>query len=85
MTTSSPMDGTPTDLMLTPNWEDQKAGTSRCGRRSRLGAEHVVRRDLGLRDRVAPVLQGQELVAEQRVRGPGDVAGDEDVVGDDAR
>ena len=28
------MDGTPTDLMLTPNWEDQKAGTHMCGRRS---------------------------------------------------
>ena len=34
-------------------------------------AHHVVRRDLGLGDGVAPVLQGQELVAEQRRAGSG--------------
>ncbi len=47
-------------------------------------AQHVVRGGLGLGDGVAPVLQGQELVSEQRVRGPCDIAGHIDVVGDDA-
>jgi hypothetical protein len=31
--TSSAAEGTPTDLMFTPNWLDQKAGTATCGRR----------------------------------------------------
>ena len=50
----------------------------------RLVADHVVGGDLGLRDRVAPVLEGEELVAVHRVREAGHVAGDEDVVGDQA-
>lgn len=36
MRISVPIDGTPTDLMFTPNWEDQKAGTQMWGRRSAL-------------------------------------------------
>ncbi len=47
-------------------------------------ADHVVRRRLRLGDGVAPVLQREELVAEQRVRGACHVTRDEDVVGDDA-
>src|SRR6516164_27655 len=31
---SSPKEQTPTDLMLTPNWPDQNAGSGRCGQRS---------------------------------------------------
>ena len=84
MTTSSPSGGTPTDLMLTPNWNDQNVGTWNVGPALGLGAQHVVRRDLGLLDRVAPVLERQELEPEQRVRRAGDVARGEDVVGDDA-
>src|ERR1700722_6656712 len=34
MTISSANGPTPTPLMLTPNWPDQKAGSGRCGRRS---------------------------------------------------
>jgi hypothetical protein len=44
--------------------------------------DHVVGHHFGLRDRVAPVLQGEHLVLEQRVREAGDVTGHEDVVGD---
>ena len=48
------------------------------------GVQHVVCRDLGLLDRVAPMLEGQELEPEQGMRRTGDVARGEDVVGDDA-
>ncbi|WFR71545.1 hypothetical protein P9209_22095 [Prescottella defluvii] len=49
-----------------------------------LAVDHVVGHDLGLRDGAAPVLEREELVPEQWVRRPGDVTGDEDVVGDEA-
>ena len=83
MTTWSAKVGTPTDLMLSA----ELGGPERRDRQVRAprgpATDHVVGRDLGLGDGVAPVLQGEELVPEQRVREPGDVAGDEDVVGDD--
>ena len=47
-------------------------------------AQHVVGHDLGLGDGVLPVLQAEELVAVERVGEPRHVAGDEDVVGDEA-
>src|SRR4029453_11226678 len=84
MTTCSPRGGTPTDLMLTPNWNDQKVGTWRYGPSLGFGVQHVVCRALGLFDRVAPMLEGQELEPEQGMRRTGDVARGEDVVGDDA-
>lgn len=48
------------------------------------GVQHVVCRDLGLLNRVAPMLEGQELEPEHWMRRTGYVARGEDVVGDDA-
>ena len=44
------------------------------------GTDHVVAGDLGLGDRVAPVLERQELIVVQRVREARHVPGDEDTV-----
>ena len=48
-------DGTPTDLMLAPNWLDQNAGTARCARRS-VGAQIMlcVGTENDFRGRLAP-------------------------------
>ncbi len=46
--------------------------------------DHVVGRHLCLSDGVAPVFEREHLVLEQGMREAGDVAGDEDIVGDDA-
>jgi len=62
MTISSPNGQTPTDLMLTPNWLDQKAGKGKVWPALGFQAQHVGRSDLGAEDRVVPMLQHQKLV-----------------------
>ena len=75
--------GTPTDLMLTPNWIDQNEGTAGAGAGRPRRQIMLCAAISAWTTRVAPVLERQELVAVDRVREAGDVAGDEDVVGHD--
>ncbi len=63
--------GTPTDWMSSPDRLGQETGTVRCGRRSGPGSTCCGRYP-GLRDGGAPVLRGDHLVLEQRVREAGD-------------
>jgi len=55
-----------------------------CGGAGRTGADHVMSGRRGLLDRVAPVLHGQQLAVKEGVGPARHVAGDEDVIGDDA-
>jgi hypothetical protein len=75
--------GTPTDLISGAELGGPEGRHGEVRPAVGLAADHVVG-ELGLRDRVAPVPEGEELVPEHWLRGAGDVPGDEDVGGDQA-